>query len=322
MNYRPILAISLAVLSAASFGANKWLTSYTDAAALSKKTGKPIMAYFTGSDWCIWCHRLDNEVLDTPTFEKWADKNVVLLMLDFPQSFKLSADLTAQNDSLQAKYQVVGYPTIHVLDYKGDDMANQGYEPGGPNPWIDRLQSKITDWMNAHPDIKAEYARAATAGGYTNVPAKEKPLHAKADVRNRGTFDIVVDRWLSLNRPNLDGKVILLELFNTTSDAAAKAVPALSDWSKQFSNDLDVLAVSNESAGPVLQFMHQHEMPYFVGLDTNGVMAAKLGIGTDPYFLVLSPDGIVRWQGSATEVQDALTAQTLQNVITDAKQNR
>ena len=322
MNFRPILAISLALLGASSFAADKWLTSYTDAVAQSKKTGKPVMAYFTGSDWCVWCHRLDDEVLDTPTFAKWADKNVVLLKLDFPQTFHLSSDLTAQNTSLQEKYHVDGYPTVHILDYKGDDVANQGYEEGGPNPWDGHLQSKITDWMNSHPDIKAEYARAGSASGYANLPPQDKPLHAKADVRNKGAFDLVVDRWLSTNRPNLDGKVILLELFNTTSDATAKTVPTLTDWSKQFSNQLDVLAVSNESAGPVLQFMHQHETPYFVGIDSDGVMARKLGIGTDPYFLVISPDGIVRWQGSATEVKDALTAQTLQTVITDAKQSR
>ena len=32
-----------------------WLVKIEDAYAESKKTGKPILANFTGSDWCGWC---------------------------------------------------------------------------------------------------------------------------------------------------------------------------------------------------------------------------------------------------------------------------
>ena len=35
-----------------------WLVNVDEAYAISKKTGKPILANFTGSDWCGWCKRL------------------------------------------------------------------------------------------------------------------------------------------------------------------------------------------------------------------------------------------------------------------------
>ena len=34
------------------------------------------MLFFTGSDWCGWCMRLQREVFLTPEFTKWAKDNV------------------------------------------------------------------------------------------------------------------------------------------------------------------------------------------------------------------------------------------------------
>ena len=47
-----------------------WLVNVDEAYALSKKSGKPIMANFTGSDWCGWCHRLQANVFAKPAFIK------------------------------------------------------------------------------------------------------------------------------------------------------------------------------------------------------------------------------------------------------------
>ena len=43
------------------------------------------MLFFTGSDWCGWCIRLQKEVFFKPEFTKWAAENVVLVELDFPR---------------------------------------------------------------------------------------------------------------------------------------------------------------------------------------------------------------------------------------------
>jgi thioredoxin-related protein len=63
----------------------KWETNLDVAMKISKKTKKPMLLFFTGSDWCGWCIRLQKEVLQTPEFAKWAKKNVVLVELDFPR---------------------------------------------------------------------------------------------------------------------------------------------------------------------------------------------------------------------------------------------
>lgn len=102
-----------------------WLVSIDEAYAQSKKTGKPILANFTGSDWCGWCKRLSAAVFDKPGFKTWADKNVVLLELDFPRRKKLPDEIRSQNQSLQQAFRVRGYPTVWVFN------LNKSQETGG-----------------------------------------------------------------------------------------------------------------------------------------------------------------------------------------------
>lgn len=115
-----------------------WLVKVDEAYALSKKTGKPIMANFTGSDWCGWCKKLTKDVFSKPEFKKWAEENVVLLELDFPRRFQLPQDIAYQNNSLRQAFRVSGYPTIWVFNldkqkesgsFNIEALAKTGYKP-------------------------------------------------------------------------------------------------------------------------------------------------------------------------------------------------
>ena len=63
-----------------------WHTDFAKARELSDATHKPIFGFFTGSDWCGWCHKLEADVFAKEAFVTWAKKNVVLLELDFPKT--------------------------------------------------------------------------------------------------------------------------------------------------------------------------------------------------------------------------------------------
>jgi len=111
---------------------------------LSEKTEKPILLFFTGSDWCGWCKKLVREVFAKPEFAKWAKENVILVEIDFPRKTKLSAELQKQNRSLQQMFGVRGYPTVwFVQPEKSNDgqvnltkIGSTGYVAGGPSKWI------------------------------------------------------------------------------------------------------------------------------------------------------------------------------------------
>ncbi|MEJ6735762.1 MAG: thioredoxin family protein [Flavobacteriales bacterium] len=101
--------------------AKGWLVDINEAYALSEKTGKPILANFTGTDWCGWCVKLKREVFDTPAFKAWAEKTVVLIELDFPRKFQLPENIKQQNYNLAKAFNVTGYPTIWVFNLGKDE---------------------------------------------------------------------------------------------------------------------------------------------------------------------------------------------------------
>ena len=132
-----IAVVSALALYSASAGA--WLTDAPKAQAHAKKENKLVLLDFTGSDWCGWCIKLHNEVFDLKEFKDYADKNLVLVEVDFPRKKQLSADQKKANTALQEKYEIRGYPTIIVLNGEGKKVGELGYVKGGPKAFIAEL---------------------------------------------------------------------------------------------------------------------------------------------------------------------------------------
>jgi thioredoxin-related protein len=119
-----------------------WYTELAKAQEQSKATHRPIFGFFTGSDWCGWCHKLQNDVFSKPEFVKWANEKVILLELDFPRRKQLPAEIVQQNNGLQQAFQVRGYPTVWYFTMDPDPksgqmlitaLGSQGY-PAGSEP--------------------------------------------------------------------------------------------------------------------------------------------------------------------------------------------
>lgn len=123
----------------------KWETDINKAISVSNKSKKPMLLFFTGSDWCGWCIRLQKEVLKTPEFATWAKKNVVLVELDYPRSKPQTDQIKAQNNGLQQTFGIQGFPTVYFATAKVNAkkvpaftaMGSTGYVAGGPKAWLD-----------------------------------------------------------------------------------------------------------------------------------------------------------------------------------------
>lgn len=121
----------------------KWETDINKAIKVSNETKKPMLLFFTGSDWCGWCIRLQKEVLKTPEFSKWAKENVVLVELDFPRAVPQSDAIKAQNNGLQQAFGIQGFPTVYFATAKiiknkpsFNGLGSTGYVAGGPKAWL------------------------------------------------------------------------------------------------------------------------------------------------------------------------------------------
>jgi thioredoxin-related protein len=118
----------------------QWLTDLPKAQSQAKSEKKLVMMDFTGSDWCIWCKRLNAEIFSKPEFVEYAKKNLVSVEVDFPNKKEQSADLKKSNAQLQKKYKIKGFPTVIVLDGEGKQIGELGYMEGGPKPFIEELE--------------------------------------------------------------------------------------------------------------------------------------------------------------------------------------
>ena len=131
---------TIALSSHAATATEGWGDNYKKAIAQSKAEKKLLLINFTGSDWCPWCIRLDKEVFSQPEFKKYAAKNLVLMVADFPQLHPQSDKLKAQNEALQKKYEIEGFPMVLVLDSHGKRLGVLGYEPGGVKTFLASLE--------------------------------------------------------------------------------------------------------------------------------------------------------------------------------------
>jgi disulfide reductase len=121
---------------AGSAAGSGWLDDYHKAQEEAKASHKLLLLNFTGSDWCGWCIRLDQDVFSQSDFKDYASKNLVLLELDFPRPGGSrwqgqAAQLKKQNLELARQYNVFGFPTLIVLDGDGQKLWRwEGYLPG------------------------------------------------------------------------------------------------------------------------------------------------------------------------------------------------
>jgi len=147
-----LASLPLAVLAACWIGSfavaegATWMTSLDDATKAAASSKRPILVDFSGSDWCGWCMRLDEEVFSKPAFLEWAATKVVLCIVDFPRDpKKMTEDQRKKNQVIAEKYGVRGYPTVLVLESDGSLITRTGYRQGGPEAYVKHLDEQLAN---------------------------------------------------------------------------------------------------------------------------------------------------------------------------------
>lgn len=194
MKTKHLLAASCAAFlgfTSAFAGGEGWTHDFAAAKKQAADEKKDLLIDFTGSDWCGWCERLNEQVFIQAPFKAGVKDKFVLVELDYPQKpenvAKLSGETKAQNKELQAKYSINGYPTILLCDAEGRPYAKTGFQKGGPEKYVTHL-----DELRAKKDVRDKsFAEAAKLKGL----AKAKVLVAALDAISAMKLeDLVVAR--------------------------------------------------------------------------------------------------------------------------------
>ena len=95
MTMKHMLSAAAAASACALFATSTpegWTDDFDAAKAQAKSEGKLLLVDFSGSDWCGWCKKLDEEVFAKPEFLEGAKKDFVLVMVDSPSDKKLLSE--------------------------------------------------------------------------------------------------------------------------------------------------------------------------------------------------------------------------------------
>ena len=155
-----------------------WTDNFTAAVGKAKAEKKPILALFTGSDWCPPCQQLEKNILLQPAFKDFAKKHLVTLFLDFPRDAKIDEAVKKQNDDLAKKFSVEAYPTILLLS--ADGQKELWKQVGYTALFLEKLQDAVKGLDKDFPEtakaVKDEMEAEAKA------KAEEKAAKEKAEL--------------------------------------------------------------------------------------------------------------------------------------------
>ena len=163
-----------------------WQTDYAAALKQAAAENKHVLVDFSGSDWCGWCIKLDEEVFSKPEFIEYAKAKLICVLLDFPNSKPQTDEVKAQNKQLAEKYRIQGFPTVLILDPQGKLVKQTGYQRGGAAPYIEMIKSilpKDLHFVKYAPPQIVDYAFNADLNtGYVSIDVVGDTIAAREQV--------------------------------------------------------------------------------------------------------------------------------------------
>ena len=166
--------------------------------------------------------------------------------------------------------------------------------------------------------LAATATAAAAADGYPPIEPVKK-LYAENDIRGKAAPHLVVKKWLNGPAPKTHNKVVLIDFWATWCPDCRNLIPELNAYKKKFGDDLVIIAISDEDAPTVKEFMKKTNMDYKIALDPDKTTKTKIGVKGIPHVIVMSPDNIVRYQGYPASNENQLTEEKIAQIIKASK---
>ena len=142
-----------------------WYADFDLATVAAKEQGKDLLVDFTGSDWCGWCIKLDEQVFEHQAFLDGVNADLILVKLDYPSGDEAKAKVPnpARNEELKSQYAVSGFPTVLLMTSEGEVFGTTGYQDMTPEEYVADLKRLTTEGKAAlkeAAEIVAQFKQA------------------------------------------------------------------------------------------------------------------------------------------------------------------
>ncbi|MCA9294967.1 MAG: redoxin domain-containing protein [Phycisphaerales bacterium] len=156
-----------------------------------------------------------------------------------------------------------------------------------------------------------------------------KPMGAVSnakDLRGQPSPPFHVDQWIT-RQPDITGRVVVIDFFATWCPPCRAAIPHLNELQAAFSGDVAVIGISDEhlldfNNGCKKHGISERNVSYALAIDPKKSMAQVVRVTAIPHIMVVSSDGIVRYQGSPSNLTRDLLGQIVaaNASLTDAQE--
>jgi thiol-disulfide isomerase/thioredoxin len=118
------------------------------------------------------------------------------------------------------------------------------------------------------------------------------------------------------DKPDMRGKVVMIDFWATWCPPCRASIPHANELAEEFEDEVVIVGISNEKLNDFKQGLEKYdlkleEFEYALGVDPEARSAQYVGVQGIPHVVVMSSDGIVRWQG----MPQNLTADTLRAIV-------
>ena len=155
-------------------------------------------------------------------------------------------------------------------------------------------------------------------GGNFPEVVQKRHLYAKNDLRGKEAPEVVASQWLRA-LPSTKGKVVVVQFFLPWSASCQKLAKQLNGFQHDLKGEVVVVGLTQESAANTRHFLQMAKPQYAIGSDPEGRTDSGYGVTGHPFVAVVSPDGIVRWQGWPNDSEDPLDLAKLRQIVNAAK---
>lgn len=225
-----------------------------------------------------------------------ADDSPDVFMVDRAGQLRF-ADIETRSVTMAVSMLLRETPDMAMRNAKSESVAREAVSSEMPSV-ISKSEPKDKKTATTQEYAKAAWPSQNTDSlNATNVQGSPLPVAM-------GT-----EQWIT-QQQDLTGKVIVLDFWATWCGPCIRVMPTLDELQRANRNTLSVLGVAGQSRpgypedlNSVRNFINRQQHSYGHMIDPSQRVYKSLQVRAIPHVVVMSTDGIVRWQGNPLDPQ-------------------